>query len=93
MNNESAKLFIRVQPNAKENKLDGFKEGILHIRIAAPPVEGKANEAVIKFLSKQLGVSKSKLSIERGLTGRTKTILIFGMSRGEVEKRLWELSQ
>ena len=84
MNKESAKLVLRVQPNAKENRLVGFKEGILHVRIAAPPVEGKANEAVIKFLSKQLGVSKSKLSIERGLTGRTKTILIFGMNRGHV---------
>ena len=93
MNKESAKLVLRVQPNAKENRLVGFKEGILHVRIAAPPVDGKANEAVIKLLSKQLRVSKSKLSIERGLTGRTKTILIFGMSRGEVEKRLWELSQ
>ena len=93
MNKESAKLVLRVQPNAKENRLVGFKEGILHVRIAAPPVDGKANEAVIKLLSKQLRVSKSKLSIERGLTGRMKTILISGLSQGEVEKRLGELSQ
>ena len=84
--------MLRVKPNAKQNQLLGFKEGVLHIRIAAPPVEGKANDALIKFLSERLGVSKSRVSIEKGLTGRTKTIVIHGLSQSQAEKQLETLS-
>ena len=90
---ERAKLTVRVQPNAKQSRLVGFKEGVLHIRITAPPVEGKANEALIKFLSARLRVSKSSLSIDRGLTGRTKTITIDGLSQSQVMKQLEELTR
>ena len=89
---EQARFMLRVKPNAKQNQLLGFKEGVLHIRIAAPPVEGKANDALIKFLSERLGVSKSRVSIEKGLTGRTKTIVIHGLSQSQAEKQLETLS-
>lgn len=89
---EEARLVVRVRPNAKQNQLLGFKEGILQIRIAAPPIEGKANEALVKFLSTHLGVSKSRLSIERGLTGRTKTIIIHGLSQSQAMSELTKLS-
>ncbi len=89
---ERARLVMRVRPNAKQNQLLGFKEGVLQIRIAAPPIEGKANEALVRFLSTQLGVSKSRLSIERGLTGRTKTIIILGLSQSQVMSELAKLS-
>ena len=67
-------------------------KGVRHIRIAAPPIEGKANEALVKFLSAQLGVNKSRFSIERGLTGRTKTITIRGLSQSQVVSQLEKLS-
>ena len=92
MESERARLVVRVQPNARQTKLSGFKEGALYVRITAPPVEGKANEALIKFLSKCLGVSKSKLTIEKGLTGRTKTITILGLSQSQVMAQLEKLS-
>ena len=85
---ERAKFIVRVQANAKQNQVTGFKDGVLHVRIAAPPVEGKANEALIKFLSAQLGVSKSRVVIEKGLTAKTKTITVQGLSLGEVVLRL-----
>lgn len=88
-----AVLTVRVQPNARENKLVGFKDGILQIRIAAPPVEGKANEALIKFLSGRLDVPKSRLSVKRGLSGRTKTILVSGLEQSQLEQRLAEASR
>ena len=79
-----ARLTVRVQPKAKQNRLAGFKEGVLQVRITAPPVKGKANDALIKFLSECLGVSKSRLSIEKGLTGRMKTITIEGLTQSQV---------
>lgn len=89
---EQTRLVVRVQANAKQNQVTGFEDGILHVRIAAPPVEGKANDALISFLSAQLGVSKSNLKIEKGLTAKTKVIIISGMSEGEVLLRFLNLS-
>ncbi len=86
--NEQARFIVRVTPNARRNQLVGFKEGVLRIRISAPPVEGKANGAVVKFLSSQLGVSKSRVSIEKGLTSKTKTIIIRGLSRSQAMRLL-----
>lgn len=89
---EQAKLVVRVQANARQNQLSGFRDGVMHVKIAAPAVEGKANDALIKFLSEQLGVSKSRLKIEKGLTARTKTVIISGMGEGEVLLRFLNLS-
>ena len=90
---EQARFVVRVQPNAKQNQLVGFKEGVLRVRIAPPPIEGKANEALIIFLSKQLGVSKGRVSIERGLTGRIKTVIIRGLSQVQAMSELEKLSE
>ncbi len=90
---EEAKFIIQVKPNAKQNQLSGFKDGVLHVRIAAPPVEGKANWALIKFLSDQLGVSKSRVIIERGLSGKTKTIIIRGLSQTQALGQLETLTR
>ena len=89
---EEARFIVRVQPNARQNQIVGFKEGVLRIRIAASPAEGKANDALIKFLSDCLGVSKSRLSIEKGLTGRTKTISIRRLSQSLARAELERLS-
>jgi uncharacterized protein (TIGR00251 family) len=80
-----AKLTVRVQPKAKQNQLAGFKEGVLQVRITAPPVEGKANEALVRLLADCLGVSKSRVTIERGFTGRNKTVIIDGLSQSQAE--------
>ena len=90
--NEQARLVVRVRPNARQNQLTGFKEGVLQIRIAAPPVEGKANDALINFLSDSFGVSKSKVSIDKGQTGKTKTITIRGLSQSQIMTQLEKLS-
>ena len=71
---QSARITIRVQPNAKRNEVVRFEDEVLHVKIAAPPVKGKANAALLAFLSDILGVSKSCLSIAKGATSRTKVI-------------------
>lgn len=67
-------LVVKVTPRAKENKIVGWKDGVLRVRLAAPPVDGKANAALIDFLSDAWGVSKSSISIVRGETAREKVL-------------------
>ena len=83
-----ARVVARVQPNAGRNEVLRFQDGILHLKIAALPVRGKANQELIKFLSEILGVSKSKLTIEKGLTDRTKVISIDELTQDLVIKQL-----
>ncbi len=65
----------------------GFKDRALHLRIAVPPVKGKANQELIKFLSDILGVSKSNLTIEKGMTSKMKVIGISGLTQNQVIRR------
>jgi len=85
---EQAKIVARVQPNASQNQALGFKDGVLYVRIAAPPTKGKANQELIKFLSDILGVSKSNLTIEKGMTSKTKTIAIKGLQQSQAMRQL-----
>jgi uncharacterized protein (TIGR00251 family) len=85
---KSARITVRVQPNAKRNEMVRFEDGVLFIKIAAPPVKGKANQAMLAFLSDILGVSMSHLSIKKGVTSRTKVIAIEGVGKGEVRKKV-----
>lgn len=86
---QSARITVRVQPNAKRNEVVRLEEdGILRIKIAATPVKGKANAALLAFLSDILGVNKSHLLIEKGATSRMKVIAIEGLSFDEVRKRI-----
>jgi hypothetical protein len=81
------KIVAQVQPNARQNEVTGFKDGVLHVRIAAPPVGGKANQELIKFLSALLGVSKTSLTIEKGVTSRRKLIGVTGLTLDQILER------
>lgn len=75
------KFHVHVNPNAKQNTIVGWETHPLHgrvlrLRIAAPPREGKANDAIIALLAKELGVSKSLVSLEKGSGSREKTLHI-----------------
>ncbi len=70
-------ITVHVQPNAKQNKIVKWIDKTnLKMRIAAPATEGRANKTIIDFLSKKLGVAKTLIQINRGLTGRVKQIKI-----------------
>ena len=77
-----------MQPNARQNEVLGFEEGILRLKIAAPPVDGKANKELIAFLSKRLGISKSSITIDRGQTSKSKVISIIGLARDQIYERI-----
>ena len=91
MKEEPATITVQVQPNASENKVTRFEASVLHLRIAAPPVKGKANQELIKFLSGILGVGKSNLAIAQGITSKRKVILINGLGQNQVAEQLKKL--
>ena len=90
MNQKHATLTIQVQPRAKGNEVLGFADGILRLKIAAPPVEGKANEELIRFLSNTLGTRKSNITIDRGHTSKIKIVTILGLGRDQIYKIIEE---
>lgn len=81
------KISLRVYPNAARNEVMGFADGVLQVKVSAPPVKGKANRELIDFLSQILGVGKSRISIIKGHTSQNKVIAIGGLSREEIMGR------
>jgi uncharacterized protein (TIGR00251 family) len=84
--NDEVKIMIRVRPNARRNEISGSSAGAWQVRVAAPAVRGKANEELIGYLSHLLGISRDQLSIARGLTGRSKTISISGLTNDKYQR-------
>jgi uncharacterized protein len=81
-------LAIRVQPRAKRTEIAGERGGAVVIRVAAPPVDGKANDAVRRLIAQRLGVPRSAVEIVRGESARDKLVRIEGLSADEVRTRL-----
>lgn len=76
------KLALKVTPGAKKNEILGWEDDypqvgrVLKVKIAAPPVEGKANKEIVLFLAKVLGVTKSSIEVVHGTSGRIKLVEI-----------------
>jgi len=81
-------LNVYIQPRASVNRVAGLHAGALKISITAPPIDGKANKAVIAFIAKLLHISKSSISICSGLQSRSKRLLISGNSPELAQKIL-----
>lgn len=75
-----AQFAVRVQPRASRNKLAGLMGDAVKLAITAPPVDGKANEAVIAFFAELFRVPKSNVTITAGDTSRNKTVAVRGVS-------------
>lgn len=87
-----ARLRVRVTPGAPHNEVTGYAEGVLRVKIAAPPVKGQANKELIAFLAGILDVRKSQLSILKGETRREKVLAIEGVTPQELGSRLSRLT-
>lgn len=83
-----AVLSVRVQPRASRNEVTGLVGDQLKIKLTAPPVEGEANAACLKFLADLLDLAPSRLEILRGAHSRNKVIRITGLTQAEVQARL-----
>ena len=84
----SALLKIRVIPRARKTEWGGQRGEALVVRLQAPPVEGAANEALLKFLAKELGVRAGDLEMVAGDKARDKVVRVEGMTAEEAERRL-----
>ncbi len=93
MKGKNDRLTIKVSPNASRSGIAGVRDGVLQIRVAAPPVEGRANKELIEVLAKALGVRKSAIRIIKGQTGRNKVIEIEGMSGEEIITKIQKPNQ
>jgi hypothetical protein len=81
-------ITVRVVPRASRNEVAGIMGDVLKLRVCAPPVDGKANEAVVEFLSERLDVPRSRISIKTGTLGRRKHVRVEGMTVEMARKRL-----
>ena len=81
-------LTLHIQPGAKKTEFAGQHGDALKIRLAAPPVDGKANEALVKFIAETLGIARSEVSIKSGHTSRRKVVEIDNPTRLDVIAKL-----
>jgi uncharacterized protein len=73
-------LPCMIQPRSSQNKIVGLYGEMLKIKLTAPPVDGKANVALIKYMSKLAGIPSGKIAITAGQTSRRKTVLFTSMT-------------
>ena len=73
---ENITLTLHVQPGAKRSEIAGLHGDALKIRLAAPPIEGRANEALLKFIAKLFDVPLRQVELKRGEQSRHKVILV-----------------
>ncbi|OIP44633.1 MAG: YggU family protein [Deltaproteobacteria bacterium CG2_30_63_29] len=84
----STRIELHVIPKAKRTAVAGMHDGRIKLEIAAPPVDGKANLEVVRFLSKTLKLKKADVRLVSGLTSRQKVVELDGLSLAEVFERL-----
>jgi uncharacterized protein len=82
------RLALRVQPRSGKNEIAGERAGALLVRVTAPPVDGKANQAVRRLVAKRLGVPAGRVSIVRGESSRDKLIEVDGIDDDELRQAL-----
>lgn len=85
---DGIRFSVKVVPGSSRTALAGILDGMLKIRIAAPPEKGKANQCLTAYLSKLLGIRKKQVKILTGLTAPVKQLQIEGVSPAEIQKIL-----
>ncbi len=79
---------VRLTPRASQDKIAGWEGDVLRVRVTAPPVEGRANEALLRLLARALDVPTSRLRLAHGQTQRNKVVAVEGLTADEVRARL-----
>jgi uncharacterized protein (TIGR00251 family) len=83
-----ARIAVRLQPRASRDEIARSHAGVVVVRVTAPPVEGKANDALRRLLAKRTGVAPSRVKIVRGQTTREKLVEVEGLDDAELRTRL-----
>jgi len=82
------RLAVQIQSNAKKTEVVGVLDDALKIKLAAQPIEGKANEALVKWLAGALGVSRSAVTLTHGQTNKKKLLEVAGVTLEDVGRLL-----
>lgn len=82
------RLQVRVQPRASRSELAGLFDGRVRIRLAAPPVDGEANEELERFLARLLSVPRRAVSLTAGHSSRQKTLVVLGVTTADAREAL-----
>jgi uncharacterized protein len=83
-----ARIPIRLTPRTNRDAIEGWQEDVLRVRVTAPPVDGKANEALLRLLAEVLNLPRTCLSIAQGEHSRRKLIEASSMPQSEADRRL-----
>lgn len=81
-------LALHIQPGAKKTEVAGQHGEALKIRLAAPPVDGKANDCLIAFLAEKLGIGKARLELVSGASSRAKRVRVAGITTDLITGKL-----
>jgi len=82
------RLQLHIQPRAARTEFAGRFGDALKLRIKSPPVDGSANDELVRFLAESLGVPRARVELVAGHTGRRKTVRVSGVTVAQVEHRL-----
>lgn len=85
-------VSVRVHPGARRNAVSGIHAGAVKISLTTPPVDGRANEALIAFVAELLGIPRARVSLVAGMTGRAKVLRITGKNAAEVRAALFPVA-
>lgn len=75
----TCRIDVRLRPRGQGDELLGFRDGVLQARVAAPPVDGRANKALCKLIAKAAGVAPSRVGVVRGEKARDKVVRVEGV--------------
>jgi uncharacterized protein YggU (UPF0235/DUF167 family) len=85
---EGCEIAVRLQPRARANEIVGERDGVIVVRVSAPPIDGRANEALCRLIAKRAGVGVRRVSILRGAGTREKLVGVEGMGLQELRTAL-----
>jgi hypothetical protein len=77
---DGCEIAVRLQPRARANEIVGERDGVLVVRVSAPPLEGRENDALCRLIAKRAHVGVRSVSIVRGASAREKVVRVEGMS-------------
>jgi uncharacterized protein (TIGR00251 family) len=83
-----AELRIRLQPRARRSEIVGEREGVVLVRVTAPPVEGKANDALCRLIARRARVARGRVAVASGARSRNKLVRVEGISPQELRQSL-----
>lgn len=82
------RVAVRLVARASRNELGGMRDGVLHARVTAPPINGEANEALCRMIAKRLGIAPSKVKVIRGGKSRQKVVGVATLDKVALERAL-----